>query len=83
MNKNEIMNWIESHIFMQNKRTFFRNDNTVTHYRIDYINGDVYEWKSVRTDKYNWKEHTITWINGKLVEEADYIYYNFGWKRIA
>ena len=79
----EIMKWLEEHIFMQNKRTFFRNDNTVTHYRIDYINGDRYEWKSKRIDEYNWKEHTMTWINGRLVEEADYIYKNFGWHRIA
>lgn len=79
----EIMRWLEEHIFMEHRRTFFRDDNTITHYRDEYVNGDIYEWKSARIDKWNWKEHTTTWINGEIVEEADYIYQNFGWRRIA
>ena len=80
MTEREIMAWIENHIFMPHRREFLRNDNTVTHYRDTYNNGDVYEWKS--EIKSLSREHCDTWINGKLVDSADYVWKNFGWHRV-
>lgn len=75
--------FIESHIWMKNRRIVIRDSEKVYHYRIEYDNGDTYEYKSEYKDYYKTMEHVVIWINGKKIGECDYEYHNFGWRKVS
>ena len=81
MTREQLNQWFIDHLFIENTRTMIADNTSKVHYKVEYVNGDSYEFKAESPTI--WREYCTTWINNKIVEKAEYKYFNFGWKRIG